>query len=167
MNRHFKSVAQFGTAALCFAALTSTVQAATPSSADANAEVLQTISHSVLLDMNFGKVAANGAGGVMVLDPNGSRSCDSTLVCTGGFGLSQLQLSGSDANIAVNFDPTFELIGPGDPIVAEPLFPGGPGAVIHLTGGTAVAFFGARITFGAGQMPGIYSGNFTVNLEYQ
>lgn len=66
----------------------------------------------------------------------------------------------------VNFDPSFQLTGPGQPIVAEPLFPGGPGAVVHLTGGFTVVNFGARIVVNPGQAPGSYSGDFSVYLEY-
>lgn len=131
------------------------------------AQVLDTIQYAVLLDMNFGRVATTGTAGVVELNPaSGLRVCDPSLVCVSGFNMSQLRLTGSDANVQVNFDPTFTLIGPGDPIVAEPLFPGGPGAVVSISGGQAVVNFGARLYINAGQTPGIYSGDFTVNLEY-
>ncbi len=153
-------------AALC-ALAAMPAQAATTASTGTQAEVLDTIQVAVLLDMDFGRIAVGGAGGVVVIDPNaGSRSCDPTLVCVGSFGTSELQLTGSDASVQVNFDPTFQLTGPGVPIVAEPQFPGGPGAVVNISGGTTVVKFGAKLTINPGQTPGVYSGQFSVNLEY-
>lgn len=141
-------------------------QAETVQTGTSTAQVLETIQYSVLLDMDFGKVATTGSG-TITLDPGtGTRTCSGGLVCVGTFGLSQLQLTGSDANVMVSFDPTFTLTGPGDPILTEPLFPGGSGAVIHLTGGQAVVDFGARLHINPAQTPGIYSGDFTVTLEY-
>lgn len=142
-------------------------QAATAASSGAQAEVLETIQVAVLLDMDFGRIAVGSGGGVVVIDPNaGSRTCDPTLVCVGSFGTSELQLTGSNANVQVNFDPTFLLTGPGFPIIAEPQFPGGPGTVVVLSGGTTVVKFGARLTINPGQTPGAYAGQFSVNLEY-
>jgi Domain of unknown function (DUF4402) len=150
-------------------AVASPAMAATAASANSTAEVLETIQFAVLLDMDFGKIAVRNpaVGGVVVIDPaTSARSCDPSLVCTGTWGVSRLELTGSDAGVQVNFDPSFQLTGPGDPIVAEPIFPGGPGTVVQITGGQTVVNFGARITINPGQAPGNYSGDFSVYLEY-
>lgn len=134
-----------------------------------NAQVLEDIRFAVLLDMDFGRIAVrdNVTGGDVTIDPSSTgRSCSPSIVCTGSWAVSRLDLSGSDANVQVNFDPSFQLTGPGDPIQAEPRFPGGPGAVVRLTGGHAVVNFGAVLHVNPGQAPGHYSGQFTVNLEY-
>lgn len=152
--------------ALCWA---SPALAATSTPVVASAEVLEEIQFAVLLDMDFGHIAVRNPaiGGAVVIDPaSSSRTCDPSLVCAGTWGVSRLELSGSEAYVQVNFDPTFELTGPGQPIVAEPLFPGGQGAVVHLTGGFTVVNFGARIVVNPGQAPGSYSGDFSVYLEY-
>lgn len=142
-------------------------QAATPASAGASMEVLEALQFAVLLDMDFGRIAIGSAGGVVELNPiSGNRTCDPGIVCVGTYGMSQLQVSGSDANIQVTFNPAFQLTGPGDPITAEPQFPGGSGSIVHLAGGSAVVNFGARLHINNGQMPGVYSGQFSVNLEY-
>lgn len=142
-------------------------QAATPASAGASMEVLEALQFAVLLDMDFGRIAIGSAGGVVELNPiSGNRTCDPGIVCVGTYGMSQLQVSGSDANIQVTFNPAFQLTGPGDPITAEPQFPGGSGSIVHLAGGSAVVNFGARLHINNGQMPGVYSGQFAVNLEY-
>lgn len=131
--------------------------------------MLDQIQFAVLLDMNFGSVAVRDAvnGGTVTIDPASStRTCQSSIVCVGSFAVSRLELTGSDANVQVNFDPTFSLTGPGDPILAEPMFPGGAGTIVHLTGGHVVVNFGAQLHINPGQAPGSYSGQFTVNLEY-
>jgi hypothetical protein len=143
--------------------------AGTSTTASSQAQVLESIQFAVLLDMDFGKVAVRDAlsGGDVTIDPSSSgRSCSANIVCSGTFTTSRLELTGSDADVQVNFDPSFQLTGPGDPIVAEPQFPGGPGAVVHLTNGQTVVNFGAIIHINPGQAPGNYSGQFTVNLEY-
>mgnify|MGYP000060546831 CR=1 FL=1 len=135
----------------------------------ATAQVLNTIQFAVLLDMDFGRVALrnNLNGGVVVIDPaTTGRICDSALVCAGSFAASQLELTGSDADVQVTFDPTFQLNGPGDPITAEPQFPGGSGAVVRISGGSTVVKLGARLNINPNQAPGVYSGQFSVNLEY-
>jgi Domain of unknown function (DUF4402) len=152
--------------ALCLLACPSLAAAETVQTGNSSAQVLKTIQFAVLLDMNFGKIAVNGPG-VVELDPaDGSRSCDPGLICTGNFALSELRLTGSDAAVKVTFDPTFELTGPGDPIVTEPLFPGGSGATVVIQNGEAVVKFGARLHINMAQAPGVYTGDFSVNLEY-
>ncbi len=143
--------------------------AATPVAAGSQAQILEKIQFAVLLDMNLGQVAttSNTTGGVLDFNPSsGNLNCDPVLVCVGSHALSQLRVMGSDANIAINYDPSFQLTGPGDPMTAEPQFPGGQGSIITLTGGLAVVYFGARLHVNPGQAPGIYSGTFSVNLEY-
>lgn len=143
--------------------------AGTAAAATTQAQVLESIQFAVLLDMDFGKIAVRDSinGGDVIIDPvSSSRSCTATIVCTGTWGVSRLELTGSDAGVQVNFDPSFQLTGPGDPITAEPSFPGGPGTVVNLTGGHTVVNFGATLHVNPGQAPGVYSGQFTVNLEY-
>lgn len=153
--------------ALGLATVPAPAQAAARISAAATAEILEDIQFAVLLEMDFGRIAVNGQGGVVELDPAAnSRTCAAGLVCTGTFAISQLHLTGSDANVQVNFQPSFTLTGPGDPMLVEPQFPGGPGAVISLSGGERTVRFGARLHINPGQKPGVYSGKFSIDIEY-
>lgn len=156
-----------GAAALLCALAPNPARADAARPAQADAQILESIQFAVLLDMNFGKVVSNGQAGVLDLNPSSTgRTCDPTLVCTGNFAVSELRLTGSDAFVQVNFDPTFTLTGPGDPMLAEPEFPGGPGAIVQLVGGETVVKFGAKLHVNANQAPGIYNGDFSVYLEY-
>lgn len=60
----------------------STAYAADTASAEATAEVLSTIAVDNVHDMSFGQIAVNGDG-TYLLNPDGSHSCSSTLICTG------------------------------------------------------------------------------------
>ncbi|WP_176399718.1 DUF4402 domain-containing protein [Novosphingobium sp. B 225] len=156
-------------AAVLVAALPGAAQAEAVQTNTATAQVLDTIQFAVLLDMNFGHVALrdNANGGVVLIDPSSTgRSCDTALVCAGSFAPSQLELTGSDADVQVTFDPTFQLTGPGAPILAEPQFPGGSGTVVRISGGSTVVKLGARLNINPNQAPGVYTGQFSVNLEY-
>ena len=156
-------------AALAMVILPGQALAATSQTNTAQAQVLDTIQFAVLLDMDFGRIAlrSNSAGGVVTIDPGASnRTCDASLVCAGAFNASKLELTGSDADVQVTFAPTFQLSGPGDPITAEPQFPGGSGAIVRLSGGQTVVRLGAKLNINPNQAPGVYSGQFSVNLEY-
>lgn len=158
-----------GAGALFAAALPGQAMAATSQTNTAQAQVLNAIQFAVLLDMDFGRVAlrTNTAGGVVEIDPAASsRTCDAALVCAGAFNASKLELTGSDADVQVTYAPSFQLTGPGDSITAEPQFPGGSGAIVRLSGGQTVVRLGARLHINPNQAPGVYSGQFSVNLEY-
>lgn len=160
--------------ALCAAGLLATLapasaMAAATATGGGQAQILENIQFAVLLDMQLGQIATTSAstGGVLDFNPSsGNLTCDPTLVCVGSHALSQLRVMGSDANIVVNYDLSFQLTGPGAPMTAEPQFPGGQGSIITLTGGLAVVYFGARLHVNPGQASGVYSGSFSVNLEY-
>jgi Domain of unknown function (DUF4402) len=138
-------------------------------SATATFQVYEQIQFAILLEMDFGTVVSNPVGGIVHLDSSdGSRDCGGgSLTCTGTFNFARLQLSGSDANVRVTYDPSLQLNGPGSPILVEPEFVGGQGAVIQLTGGSAEFEFGAKLHVNPGQAPGTYSGIFTVDVSYE
>jgi hypothetical protein len=130
--------------------------------------IYEPIQFAVLLDMDFGRIVSDTTGGTVHLDPvNSTRTCPPTMTCLGTFSFSELQLTGTDATVVVSYSPSFQLTGPGAPIVVEPEFPGGSGTAIQLTGGSAVFEFGAQVHINPGQIAGAYSGTFTVDVSYQ
>jgi Domain of unknown function (DUF4402) len=146
---------------------TSAAQAA-GASANGRASVLQGTTLASLLEMDFGTIATNGLGGTVNLDAsNSSRTCGSGMVCSGSFAFATLRVTGAATNVQVNFDPVVQLTGPGAPMNAAILFPGGQGAVITLVNGQATVYFGANLGVNANQGPGVYQGTFNVNVNYQ
>jgi type 1 fimbria pilin len=137
--------------------------------APSTVQVYAPIQFAVLLEMDFGTVVSNSAGGTIHLDTSdGTRDCaGGSLTCIGAFNFARLELSGTDANVRISYDSSLELIGPGAPITVEPEFVGGQDAVVQLTGGNAVFDFGAKLHVNPGQKPGEYSGTFTVDVSYE
>jgi len=133
-----------------------------------NAAVLEQIRFALLLQMDFGKIAPNPAGGQVILDAaSGSRDCSGAQACVGSFSISELRISGTDANVTVNYDTAVQLTGPGDPMTVSPQLPGGTGQTFTLSGGEIVLKFGATLSTNANQVAGSYSGPFTVNVTYE
>jgi Domain of unknown function (DUF4402) len=160
-------------AALPYLLIVPLLLAAAPAAAetapgDTKARILTPINFAILLEMNFGDVIAGASGGMVTLNPaDGSRDCAiGGLTCTGSHSIARLVLTGSDAIVTVTYAPTFTITGPGAPMTVLPLFPGGSGAQVPLTGGTATIDFGAALIVGANQIDGQYSGDFTVNVNY-
>jgi len=133
-----------------------------------DAVVVEPIQFALLLEMDFGKIAPNPLGGTVALDPSdGSRDCSGAMACIGSFSISELQVSGSDAQVTVSYSPSLQLTGPGDPMTVTPDLPGGSGQTFNMTGGSLLLRFGATLTTNANQAPGSYSGPFTVDVSYQ
>ncbi|MEH6790561.1 DUF4402 domain-containing protein [Parasphingorhabdus sp.] len=162
-----QSIEYLAMAAAIGAALVPAAAAAETASADSKAQILRPIQFAVLLELDFGNIIANSSGGSVVLDPlSSSRNCG-TLVCTGAFSWSRLAITGSDAMVDISYAPLFYLTGPGAPIGAQLTYPGGSGSQIEMTGGSAEVQFGAILHVNPDQVPGAYSGQFAVDVNYQ
>jgi hypothetical protein len=141
--------------------------AAMAETGDSKAQVHRPIQFAVLLELDFGSIIAGGAGGSVVLDPaTSSRACGA-MICTGSFSWSRLAISGSDATVGISYAPLFHITGPGAPIGAELTYPGGSGSLIEMSGGSAEIQFGAILHVNPDQLPGAYSGQFAVDVNYQ
>lgn len=156
-------------AAFGLAAVVATPASAGTQTAVAKAQVFKPIQFAVLLELNFGTIIANSSGGTITLTPSsGSRDCaGGAMTCVGAFSWSKLQLTGSDATVVVTYAPSFTLTGPGAPITAELDFPGGSGTSVAITGGSTTIDIGAKLRVNPNQMPGAYSGLFSVDVNYQ
>jgi Mat/Ecp fimbriae major subunit len=136
--------------------------------ANSNAVIVQTTTLSSLLELNFGTIASNGAGGVVTLDAGtGNRTCAPGMACSGSFAFATLLVTGDAAGVQLHYDPTVQLTGPGDPMNATIQFPGGQGSVVALVNGQAVVYFGADLVVNANQTAGAYNGTFNVSVNYQ
>ena len=151
----------------CVIFLPVTVKAQT-ATIGSEARVLEQIRFALLLQMDFGKIAPNPNGGQVVLDASSdSRDCSNALACVGDYSISELRISGTDANVTVNYDTAVQLTGPGTSMTVTPQLPGGTGQTFTLSGGEIVLKFGATLFTNANQVAGSYSGPFTVNVTYE
>jgi type 1 fimbria pilin len=89
------------------------------------------------------------------------------MVCAGTSYPATLFLSASNSStVQVNYQPNVLMKGPGADMPVNIQFPGGPGALINLTSGTATITFGAVLTVNPNQTPGDYNATFSVTVDY-
>ena len=158
--------------ALAFAG---TAQAAASATASANAEILTTISVVKNQNLDFGKIAVNGAGTLTVsADESAPVACPATLVCQGArvpakFTISGTNGSGTTASVR---QASVSLTSGANSMTLNAFsvfFPNGSTLTlpnVTATLGTAGFNVGGSLAVGAAQAPGLYTGTFDVDVDY-
>ncbi len=161
-------------AALAAASFATSASAAASATATATAEILQSLTLTADSALNFGQIAANTGGTVKV---NGDSTVVQTgsVVWTGTRAPAGFTVTGTKGAAVVVTLPT----------VTSTLYLGGVttspdkmtldqfnvdpvgGFQLDVTTGKANFNVGGRLTVGAAQTAGLYSGTFAVSVEYQ
>lgn len=125
--------------------------------------------------LSFGSfIAGSGSGGTMEVSTSGGRSVTSGSIFLMNMNPSahaaEFNVTG-DANapytITLPTDGVVSMIGPGA-AMAVGSFTSNPTSVETLnSGGTGTIAVGATLTVGSNQVPGSYSGSFSVTVAYQ
>lgn len=154
-------------AAFCFG---STAYAADTASAEATAEVLSTIAVNNVHDMSFGQIAVNGDG-TYVLNPDGSNSCSSTLICTGVRQAAEFLVTGTNATavVATVDETSIDLVHSTDAtksFVLDDFVVDFPDGNTLVPGGTSFNVGGTLNVLSAQALAGVYNGTFNVTVEY-
>ena len=170
---------RFAAAALVAVSFATTAQAATTATGTATAEVLSTLTVTPDADLRFGQIAANGGGTIVVpADSATAITTTGTLVSTGTRGAAQFTVAG---NVGVRV--ALSSLSVTSPLTWQGTW-GGPGAAPTMglsaldshwdnnvdtldAAGEAVFFVGGTLAVAANQEPGVYSGTFSVAVEYQ
>lgn len=169
--RNFIRLAAVSAAALATLSLGSAAQAAGTASANATAQVLSTLTVTKTRDLQFGQIAVNGNGNVVV-GADGTGSCAAAIICAGtrnsaAFTVTGTAGSGVTANVtqtsinlvhATDTTKTFLL----DAFTVE--FP--TGSTLN-SGSTTFNVGGTLHVTSAAALAGVYTGTFNVNVEYQ
>lgn len=170
---------RFAAAALAAVSFASTAQAATTATGTATAEVLSTLTVTPDLDLRFGQIAANN-GGTVIIPADSATAITSTgdLVSTGTRGAAQFTVSGvSGVQVALSS------LSVTTPLTWQGVWTGG-GATPTMSlsaltshwdnnidtldaAGEAIFYVGGTLGVAAAQAPGVYSGTFSVTVEYQ
>lgn len=153
--------------------------------------VLEPLSVTKINDMDFGDVLSTTAAGTVVMDPTDNATTDPTCTTTGG--LTQLnecqpaEFAGlGETNRIVRIrhqSQTITLTGPGaDMTVTNPAIDASPDLQfvsgnmgsngfsrwrIVSSDGSFVFRIGGTLNVNADQAPGVYTGTFTMQVEYQ
>lgn len=125
-------------------------------------------------DLSFGSFAAisGGAGGTIVVAPNGSRSAPSggvMLIANATSSAATFTVTGTPGaaySISLPVDSTVSLTDGNGHSMAINGFASNPSATGTLFAGTQVLSVGATLSFGSNQVPGNYSGDFNVTVNY-
>lgn len=169
--RNINRIAAVSAAALATLSFGSAAQAAGTASANATATVLSTLTVTKDRDLQFGQIAVNGNGNV-VIGPDGTGTCSAAIICTGPRNSASFTVNGTTGvgvsaavtqtsiNLvhATDTTKTFLL----DAFTVD--FPTGS----TLNSGTTTFNVGGTLhVTTAAALAGTYTGTFNVNVEYQ
>ncbi len=174
MNKSIRILAMTAAAAgaLSFAG---SANAAASASASANAEILSTITVVKDQDLDFGRVAVNGAGSLTVsADESAPAACPATLICQGARVPAKFTISGTSgagAGASVR-EASINLTSGANSMVLNAFtvfFPNGNTLALPTptsTSGEAQFNVGGTLAVGAAQSAGLYTGTFNVDVDY-
>lgn len=155
------------------ATLATSAQAAASATATATAEVLSSLTLTVDAgsQLDFGQIAAN-TGGTVTVNADSTVATTGALISTGTRTPVSLTVTGSKgATIAVTLPAAAVNLtrAGGTETMALSNFNSSPNGTVQLDSATGKANFsvGGKLTVGANQTPGVYSGTFAVSVEYQ
>jgi hypothetical protein len=164
-NRSFKAVLACS-AMLALGLSASAAQAAT-ATANAKAQIVKAVSVNWKNDLDFGTIVSSNAAATVGLTPLGVRTCGVGLVCAGTPVAAKFEITGTAAQIVTIATSNASLTSTGNTAMAASLTPSA--ATMALAGIAATDAFtvGGTLTVGANQGEGVYSGSFTVTVNYQ
>lgn len=152
------------------ASFATSAQAATSATGTATAEVLSTLTVTNTADLQFGQIAAN-TGGTVSVNADLSVASSGALISTGTRAPAAFDVTGAPNAMVIVTLPAaaVDLTRSGG---TETMSLGGfntdPNGAFQLDGAGAASFaVGGTLTVGSGQVPGTYSGTFSVSVEYQ
>ena len=161
-------------AALAAASFATSASAAATANATATAEILQSLTLTADSALDFGQIAANGAGTVKV-NADGTVVQTGTLVWTGTRVPAGFTVTGTKgASVIVTLPTTAATLYLGGitsstTVMTLDQFNKNPTGAFQLDATTGAAQFsvGGRLSVAAAQTAGVYSGTFAVSVEYQ
>ena len=157
--------ALLATAVVALSSLSTTVMAASISGL-ANATVLVPIAITAPKALTFGTFAPGTVAGSVVVTPAGGRTATNALLSTSGAGdFGRFTVTGANVGFAITAPTTVSLTG-GGPAMVVTL--SGIGTSGTIAGGTINIDFGGSLAVAssATQTAGLYSGSFTMQVEY-
>jgi hypothetical protein len=158
-----------GVALISAFGLAGTAQAADTATATAEAEILEALSLTALNSLDFGQIAVNGAGTVVVAATGGAPTCSANLICAAGTSSpGDFEVEGTaGTTVDITIGAASPLTGPGANMTLSGLNDSAGGSVVLGVGGISTFSVGGTLAVNAGQVAGTYSSTFDVTVEYQ
>jgi hypothetical protein len=146
--------------------------AASAASASADAEATILTALSVVADTNadlldFGSIGESGTGGTVTVSPANAQTCSVGLACDGNTAVPQFNVTGVAGSVVdISFvNATETLSGPGTDMTLSN-FTSSTGQLTLDGVGEGNFTVGGRLTVGAGQAAGTYTGTLSVEVVY-
>ncbi|HOB12683.1 MAG TPA: DUF4402 domain-containing protein [Novosphingobium sp.] len=156
--------------AVAAASFATSAQAATTATGTATAEVLSSLTVTATADLNFGQIAAN-TGGTVTVNADSTVASSGALISTGTRAPAAFDVVGSpDAMVIVTLPTAAVNLTrvSGTETMSLGGFNTDPNGAFQLdSSGNGAFTVGGTLTVGSGQVPGTYTGTFSVSVEYQ
>ena len=138
-------------------------------SANAGATVVAPVTLVKTADLLFGSVApASFASGTVTVDPTGGRISSNVVLSSMNLGSpASFYLTGNPgAGFSINLPSSITLTGPGNSMQLT-TFTSSPASIGSFNvSGNATINVGGTLTVGANQAGGVYSGSFSITVDY-
>lgn len=138
--------------------------------ATANATIITVISIAQTHDLSFGNIISNTGGGTVTIANNGTPSYTGVSAPTGNEGTRQqaiFHVGGlTSATYAITLPESITISDGGTNNMTVANFTSTPDGTGALAVNGQDVNVGATLTVGAGQLPGVYTGSFTVTVAY-
>jgi Mat/Ecp fimbriae major subunit len=161
MTKTFKALALTGVVALGFSA--SAANAAT-ASATAKANILKQITVTKTADLDYATIVTGAAASTVQITPAGVKTCGAGLTCTGTVSAAAFTVVGTVGAIANVTVPASVSLSSGANSMTSTLV--GSATTLTLAASNTLTV-GGTLSVGGGQADGVYSGTFTVTVDYQ
>jgi Mat/Ecp fimbriae major subunit len=161
MTKTFKALALTGVVALGFSA--SAANAAT-ASATAKANILKQITVTKTADLDYATIVTGAAASTVQITPAGVKTCGAGLTCTGTVSAAAFTVVGTVGAIANVTVPASVSLTSGANSMTSTLV--GSATTLTLAASNTLTV-GGTLSVGGGQADGVYSGTFTVTVDYQ
>ncbi len=156
--------------AVAAASFATSAQAATTATGTATAEVLSSLTVTATADLAFGQIAAN-TGGTVTVNANSTVASTGALISTGTRAPAAFDVVGSPNSMVVVTLPAAPVNltrVAGTETMSLGGFNTNPNGAFQLdAAGNGTFNVGGTLTVASGQVPGTYTGTFSVSVEYQ
>lgn len=164
-NRSFKAV-MAGSAMLALGLSANAAQAAT-ATANAKAQIIKAITVTQKNDLDFGTIVSGVAAATVALTPASARTCGVGLVCAGTAVAAKFEIGGTAAQLVNISTSDAILTSTGNPSMPASLTVSVGTMTLAGVAATDAFTVGGTLSVGANQAQGVYSGSFTVTVNYQ
>lgn len=136
--------------------------------ASASVEILQPATAQQVSQLSFGKIVVGNGGGAITVASDGTRLCDTGVLCIGSFTPGMLRLSGvTGAQVQVSLPVRIDLTSASQGSDAIAVYLASEHSNLTIEAPFSLLRIGGMLSLSGKQSPGIYYGAYEIHIEYQ